>query len=159
MKIKWDLLVGSIILCHLPGIIGSIATMMNLGWYETLQKPWFTPPGIMISIIWLTLYTLMGISLYLVLNNNKISKIKMPMFYFGVQAFFNAFWSISFFGLHTIIFSFIVIICLISFSIIWLVSFALIDKRIYWLLMPYIIWLWIAASLNLCLIFLNPGVL
>jgi tryptophan-rich sensory protein len=38
-------------------------------WYPTLAKPDFSPPGGIFAPVWITLYFLMGISLYLIWIN------------------------------------------------------------------------------------------
>jgi len=57
----------AIMITNLAGVIGSIFTITGPGsWYASLAKPLFNPPGFIFALVWTTLYTLMGISLYLV---------------------------------------------------------------------------------------------
>jgi len=70
---------GSILLCELVGItgifIGKLAVNdVSLFWYEYLFKPAFTPSGLIYEGVWLFLCLLTGISLYLILNSEKINQ-------------------------------------------------------------------------------------
>jgi benzodiazapine receptor len=56
----------NLILCQLAGIIGSLFTTPSIPiWYASLKKPSFTPPNWLFSPAWITLFVLMGISLFL----------------------------------------------------------------------------------------------
>ena len=76
---KGDLfrLILSIIICQMAGIIGSALTAGSIAeWYPTLAKPSFTPPGSTIGLIWIILFTLMGVSLFFVGGNSQKSGSK-----------------------------------------------------------------------------------
>ena len=84
MKIKNVLLLfGSILISQLAGIIGSFATVSSVSsWYLTLEKPFFNPPSWVFGPVWTILYTMMGISFFLILlkrgekKNKKKKKYK-----------------------------------------------------------------------------------
>ena len=60
-------LILCIIICQALGSSGSVFTNMSVKtWYPTLVKPWFAPPDGLIPVVWIILFTLMGISLFLV---------------------------------------------------------------------------------------------
>ena len=67
--------VGLFIVCLLiPLGVGGIAFLLikdNLGIYDTLNLPFFAPPSNIFSIIWPILYTIMGVSLFLVIIHEK----------------------------------------------------------------------------------------
>lgn len=100
MKIKKPgLLLFCIFISQMAGVIGSAFTASSVTtWYTTLQKPSFNPPNWVFGPVWITLYTLMGISLYLVWVRGKKSEWQVKVFF--VQLVINALWSIIFFGLH-----------------------------------------------------------
>ena len=59
------------------GAIGGIATSTSIGsWYVTLNKPFFNPPNYLFGPVWTTLYILMGISFYLVIQSTKTTDRK-----------------------------------------------------------------------------------
>ena len=64
------LLIACIALSEAAGVIGSVWTRKGLGWFDSLRKPSFTPPGYLIGIIWTILFALMGISLFLVIDQS-----------------------------------------------------------------------------------------
>ena len=158
MKIKTTKLIVSIIICQSAGIVGSIFTSSSVQtWYTTLQKPSFTPPGWFIGTVWIILYTLMGISLYLVWNKGLRNKrVKNSLYLFGLQLILNAVWSLLFFGLRSPFLALIEIVFLwvaIAFTIL---KFYKISKTAGLLLIPYIVWVSVALMLNLSIWWLNP---
>jgi len=63
----------SLILCQLAGIVGSFFTRPAVAtWYQTLNKPTFSPPNWLFAPVWRSLYFLMGISLFLVWRRGDI---------------------------------------------------------------------------------------
>ena len=159
MKIKnIAKLIVAIVVCQMAGIVGSIFTVPAIPvWYESLQKPSFSPPNWLFGPAWLTLYTLMGISLYLVWKRGLENKnVKNSLFVFAVQLVLNAFWSYLFFGLQSPFFAFIEIIVLwvaIAFTIF---KFYKISRNVGLILIPYILWVSFALILNFYVWRLNP---
>ncbi len=149
-------LIGSLFLCFLPGIVGGFFTADNLYiWYDMLVKPSFNPPDWVFSPVWTMLYTLMGISLFLVLNSEKSGDRAQGIVFFTIQLVLNGLWSIVFFGMHQILGAFIVIILLLIFIILSIVKFYRISKPAAYLLVPYLLWVSFAAVLNFSLYQLN----
>jgi len=57
----------SLLLPQLTGLIGSFWTAPAITiWYATLIKPSFSPPNWIFAPVWITLYLMMGISIYLI---------------------------------------------------------------------------------------------
>jgi len=109
----------SIIICELAGVVGSVFTISQINkWYIHLNKPSFNPPNWIFGPVWTTLFVLMGISLYLVWQENK--KKKKAIIIFAVQLLLNILWSIIFFGMHLPLAAFVEIAFLWG-SIVWLV--------------------------------------
>jgi len=158
MKIKISKLVSAIVICQLAGLVGSILTSTSVQtWYVTLQKPSFTPPGWFIGTVWIILYTLMGISLYLVWNKGLRNKrVKNSLYLFGLQLILNAVWSFLFFGLRSPFLGLIEIVFLWVFIVLTILKFYKISRTAAWLLVPYIIWVSVALMLNFYIWGLNP---
>ena len=94
-------LIASLGISFSAAALGSIATTSNIPtWYAGLQKPFFNPPNWVFGPVWTVLYTLIGISMYLVWINDTRKPKKRAYIFFGLQMVLNAAWSIVFFGLH-----------------------------------------------------------
>ena len=146
----------AVLICQLAGIIGSFFTAGSVsGWYATLVRPEFSPPNWIFAPVWITLYTLMGISLYLVWKEKDKQNITPALLVFFAQLVLNSVWSIIFFGLQSPFHAFIIIIflwVLIAGSIYF---FYPISKTAAYLLIPYILWVSFAAILNYYIWVLN----
>jgi benzodiazapine receptor len=147
----------SIILCEGIGILGSIFTISSItGWYSHLNKPIFNPPNWIFGPVWTTLYLLIGVSLYLVLEKKLKKEKNIILFVFFLQLFLNFLWSVIFFGMHLPIVAFVEIFFLWG-SIVWLVvNFYKLSKSASLILVPYLCWVSFAAILNLTVAILNP---
>lgn len=139
----------------IPVIIGGIVGFIISGSidYNTLQKPFLSPPSIVFPIVWTILYILMGISFARLELNSKIDQDIKQIYY--LQLFVNALWSIFFFVLKWRLFSFIWILLLLTLIIIMIIKFYKKDKIAGLLQLPYLIWTLFATYLNLGVYLLN----
>src|SRR3989344_4009863 len=130
--------------------------IMDLSWYNTLNKPFFTPPSWWFGPAWTALYILMGISAYLVWKKGfKKKQIKEALKIFTIQLILNLFWSPIFFGAKQIFPALIVIIIMWIFILKTIRAFAKIDRIASYLLYPYIFWVSFATILNFSVWILN----
>ncbi|MEO8514819.1 MAG: TspO/MBR family protein [Ignavibacteria bacterium] len=150
-------LITSIIICQLAGFIGTIFTVDSISnWYNYLSKPSLNPPNWIFGPVWITLYTLMGISLYLVwIKGLGVQRNKNAFMLFLVQLVFNSLWSIVFFGLHQILPAVIVIVVLWLLIFACIFSFKPISQPAAYLLIPYLFWVSFASYLNISIYILN----
>ncbi|HHV23830.1 MAG TPA: tryptophan-rich sensory protein [Methanosarcina sp.] len=156
-RVNLSKLVVSILLCQFAGLIGSVFTASSLeNWYLFLEKPAFNPPAWVFFPAWVTLYTLMGISLYLVWEKGlQEQEVKKGMFIFGIQLGLNALWSILFFGLKSPYYAFVEIVLLWFAILLTILKFRKISKTASYLLFPYILWVSFAMLLNYYIWILN----
>ena len=156
-EIDWKKLILSIILCQFTGIIGSIATIPAIpSWYASLIKPPFNPPSWIFGPVWTILYTIMGISLYLIWQKGINKKqVKEAVKFFYLQLIFNSFWSIIFFGLKNPFAAFVEIIILLILIAFVIIKFYKINKIAAFLLVPYLIWSSFATLLTYNIWILN----
>jgi len=144
----------SIIICELAGVVGSVFTISQINkWYIHLNKPSFNPPNWIFGPVWTTLFVLMGISLYLVWQENK--KKKKAIIIFAVQLLLNILWSIIFFGMHSPSVAFFELLMLWFAIVFTIINFYRVSKIASLLLLPYILWVSFAGILNLFIWILN----
>ena len=157
MKKFW-IFIFAIIVSFIPGIIGVIFTPHGDSnvWYNALSKSVLTPSGWVFSVAWTILYLLLGIALFLVINNKKtrIDKSRAYWLFFG-QMILNTLWSYAFFGLHMAALALLVLVMLIVVSIYMALAFRPISKAASYLVWPYIIWMCFATYLNATIMVLN----
>lgn len=122
------------------GTLVGILTANNSN-VESILPPWIFP------VVWTILYILMGISSYLIYEDTK----EIPKIYI-IQLIFNLLWSFVFFTFNLKTLAFIWILLLIILVIIMIKDFLSKNKLAGYLQIPYLIWLLIAATLNLILI-------
>ena len=147
---KISKLIIAIIICQSAGIIGSLFTTQSIStWYDAIQKPTFTPPNWVFGPVWITLFTLMGISLYLVWEKGLRNKnVKSSLFVFFIQLVLNSLWSILFFGLQSPFYAFVEIIILWAAIAVTIIKFYKISRKAGLILVPYIMWVSVALMLN-----------
>lgn len=146
---KFIPVIVSIAIAQAAGIIGSVFTASSVRtWFETLAKPAWNPPSWLFGPVWITLYTLMGIAAYLVLQQRDVPGAKMALWVYGVHLVFNALWSILFFGLKNPGLAFAEIIVLLILIVVTTVLFWKINPAAGALMIPYIAWVSFATFLN-----------
>ncbi len=149
-------LIISVALAQTAGILGSIVTIDSIGtWYVGLGKPSFNPPNWIFGPVWTLLYTLMGISAWLLWSKRKQPEVRKILWLYGSHLAVNTLWSFVFFGWHRLDLAFLVIIILwtmIACLILLIKRYSLIAA---WLLLPYLLWVSFATLLNYSLWQLN----
>ena len=153
-------LLGSILLCELVGIAGSVFTSTSIAtWYPALAKPSFTPPNWLFAPVWTTLFFLMGISLYLILQskpkpaNRKFKK--WAIWAFGMQLALSFLWSAIFFGAHMVFLAFAEIMFLWIAIMATILFSRKVSGHAAGLLVPYLLWVTLASTLNFAIWLLN----
>ena len=137
-----------------PLIIGGLIGFLisNNMDYNTLNKPFLSPPSIIFPIVWSILYILIGYSYYYYRKYNN--DINLNIVYY-IQLILNFIWPILFFSLKLRLFSIFWLITLLITTIILLIQYKKYSKRSFYLTIPYIIWLIFALYLNIGVYILN----
>ena len=147
-------LLAFILLSLAAGALGSLSMGDGLSWYQTLTLPSWTPPSWVFGPVWTTLYVLMGSAAYLVSRSEKPGRV-FVLWFFVAHLVVNALWSITFFGLHEILLSTLVIVLLLFLIILLVAVFFRYSRTAGYLLLPYLLWVSYATTLNLGILFLN----
>ena len=98
MKINFKKLIGIVLITILVGSFFSFFTGTDI--YNKIERPFLSPPGIVFPIIWFVIYTLMGISLYIVLEENSLESDSALLIYI-IQLIVNT--VVKIIGLHILI--------------------------------------------------------
>ena len=126
-------------------------------WYDHLHKSPLTPPDNVFGIVWPILYTLMLISLVLLIINRTRNTPLMIRCYvvFGLQLIFNILWPIIFFGQRQIRWGLADLILTDIFTIVTIYFFYKVYPISAYLLIPYVLWILFATYLNLYIVIKN----
>ncbi|MDC1332209.1 tryptophan-rich sensory protein [Gammaproteobacteria bacterium] len=130
-------------------VIGSLANIFISSdtWYVDLVKSPLNPPSYIFGIVWPILYALMAFVSFR--SADKIWTLFIP------QLILNAAWSWMFFFMHAPLLALINISILIFLNQKILVILSNESKLLFWLYLPYVLWLSFAAFLNASIVFLN----
>jgi benzodiazapine receptor len=130
-------------------VIGSLANIFISSdtWYMDLVKSPLNPPSYVFGIVWPILYVLMAFVSFR--SADKIWALFIP------QLILNAAWSWMFFFMHAPLLALINISILIFLNQKILVILNNESRLLYWLYLPYVLWLAFAAFLNASIVFLN----
>ena len=130
-------------------VIGSLANIFinSDTWYVGLVKSPLNPPSFVFGIVWPILYALMAFVAFK--SADKIWKLFIP------QLILNAAWSWIFFYMHAPLLALINISILIFLNQKILVILNNESRLLFWLYLPYVLWLTFAAFLNASIVFLN----
>ncbi|MDZ7689525.1 MAG: TspO/MBR family protein [Halobacteriales archaeon] len=116
------------------------------GW---IDQPWFFPPGIVFPVVWTTLFTLMGVALFLVWREGtERPEVRAALVAFAVQFALNLAWTPVFFGLRRPDLGLVVIVLLFVAVAATVFAFDRVDRRAALLLLPYLVWVAFAGVLN-----------
>ncbi len=114
-------------------------------WYESLNKPRFTPPNWVFPVAWTTIYLLLAwVGYRLTLTPGSETVLAL----WAAQIALNTLWTPVFFGAHRIFAGMLII------TLLWLVVAAMVvlalrlDVITGLILFPYLAWLCVAAALN-----------
>lgn len=147
-------LIISIIVPLIVGFTSGFLTDPTSEWFLSLQGPFFQPPGWLISIVWTVLYILMGIALYFVWKKG-FSENKKPIALFSIQLAINFSWSFVFFTFQSL-WGGLIVMLIMLFFVVWTAwEFYKVSKKAGYLFIPYIVWIFIAMSVNIAFIILN----
>ena len=137
------------LLVILTSVIGSLANVYinSDDWYVNLVKSPLNPPSFVFGIVWPILYAIMAFVSFKMAD--KISNL------FIAQLIANAAWSWMFFYFHAPVIALVDIIVLIYLNQKILKILKGESTVLFYLYLPYLIWLSFAAFLNASIVFLN----
>lgn len=131
-------------------------TMTDLGpWYRSLIQPSWAPPDAAYGAAWTAIYMFTAIAGVTAWRSATDGKAEILIGLFALNGFLNIAWSLLFFKLHRPEWALVEVVAL------WLSIAVLIAYVAKWsrsgslLLVPYLLWVSFAATLNLAVVRLN----
>lgn len=151
---SYALLAALILLCLAVGWTGSLITIDQIPtWYQSLEKPAWTPPNWLFGPVWTTLYVLIGVAGWRVAPAHAPGHDAWGLWW--MQLALNAAWTPLFFGAHLLGVALVVIFALLI-TIVWFIRATWSRDRMASLLfVPYLAWIAYASSLNAGIWWLN----
>lgn len=148
-------LILSLIISLGTGVLSGLITREDTAaFFDTIEKAPLTPPAVVFPIVWTILFTLMGVSSYLVFRDKcKYGNVSLAIY--GMQLLFNFLWSIIFFKFEQLDIAFIWLVLLWLMVITMTTLFYQCNKTAALLQIPYIVWLTFAGYLNFAICVLN----
>jgi translocator protein len=133
-------------------------TLTDLGpWYQGLEKPDWQPPGPAFGIIWTAIFAMAAASGVLAWRSARDAAAREWVIgLFALNGFLNVLWSLLFFRLQRPDWALVEVGALWLSVLLPMVVFFRRSRLASLLLAPYLIWVSIAAFLNLEIVRLNP---
>lgn len=140
-----------LVACLLPplliGFIGGLFTNHSVTtWYQELAKPPFTPPDGIFFPVWTSLYLLMGLSCFLLVENKQFFGLNKYLYI--SQLIVNGSWTFLFFYLES------PTLGLLNICVLWVLIGLMIRSFVHsqpvagYLQIPYFLWVSFALYLN-----------
>ena len=153
---SWISLLWFVALCLGVEFAGGLLTSVSVrGWYLSIAKPSWTPPGWVFGPVWTVLYLTMAVSAWLVWRERKKARLRTPMMLFVAQLVLNLAWSAAFFTMQNPRLGCLVIVILWVLILGMIVEFREVRPLAGRLLLPYLGWVTFAAFLNFTIWRLN----
>jgi len=154
LKNKFISFILFFIITYSASFIGGMATIsFKEPWYSELIKSNYNPPDWIFAPVWTTLYLMMTLAIWFFWHSKN--RDMNTIYIYFIHIVFNTTWSIVFFGLHQILFAFIVLLILIFLIVILIIRFKRGNLVSYYLMIPYLLWTLYALFLNFNLLILN----
>jgi benzodiazapine receptor len=118
-------------------------------WYKALNKAPWTPPGWVFGFAWTTIMILYSIYLSRVFKSLPKEKFKLAVGLFIIQWILNVSWNPIFFVHHALVLGCVFIFFLIVVLLVFHVKHLKHRRIELVLILPYLLWLCVAFSLNL----------
>lgn len=149
-------LFGWLLLVFAAAAVGAIASVNAQAFYAQLLKPAWAPPAGIFGPVWSVLYSLMGLSAWLVWRSRP-SRAALVLFFAQLAA--NALWSWLFFAWHHGALATVEVLVLLALIVATIAAFWKSSRVAAVLLLPYVLWVAFASALTWSVWQANPGLL
>lgn len=122
-------------------------------WYDSLERPDWTPKNWVFPVVWTVLYIMIAFAGWLVFSAEGLG---LAMVIWGAQLVLNAAWSWLFFGMRRMDLALMDIGALLASIFAFMVAASMVSVLAAVLFVPYALWVMTAGYLNYRMIRLNP---
>ncbi len=137
----------------LVAVVSAVFSRLGDPWYQSLDKPFFTPPDWAFPVAWGIVYVCCMASVYLFLR--KGAGTDGHIWGYALIGLFNVMWSAVFFGANAATGGAIVLCILLAFVLLQIIGLMERSRASAWLLVPHVLWGLFAYALNIGIIFCN----
>ncbi|MET0964843.1 MAG: TspO/MBR family protein [Nakamurella sp.] len=153
---QWLVLAGLLAASFLVAFVGGLSSTSGVdGWYAAAAKPPWTPPNWLFGPVWTVLYTAMAVAAWLVWRRWGWQNAKPALLLYAAQLALNAIWTPLFFGAEMLWLGLAVIVALDVVLTQTMIAFFRKHRLAGALLVPYLLWVLYASSLNAGVAYLN----
>lgn len=155
-KQLWLSFFAFILLCALVELVGGAWTRESVGtWYPKLIKPSWTPPAWVFGPVWSCLYLMIAVSGWLLYRAEYSQQRRLALLFYSAQLVLNFAWPFLFFFLQSPLLGLIDIALLCLAVMLTIYKAWPLHRTAALLLVPYLLWVLYAASLNAGIWLLN----
>lgn len=122
-------------------------------WYKQLNKPTWVPPNWVFPVAWTSIYLLISFAGARVVN---MEGSQIALAFWALQIAVNTLWTPVFFGLRNLKGSLPIMAGLWLAVLGCLITFWQVDTLAGLAFVPYMVWVTVAAALNVAMVRLNP---
>lgn len=145
-----------VFIAEMVGILAGLFSQNATQMYGQLAiKPPLSPPGWLFPVVWSILYALMGVGAGLVTSKDGLADRSRGLNLMVAQLVVNFFWPLLFFNARAYGFAFLWLLLLLVLVVWMTLEFRKSSPLAAKLQIPYILWLFFAAYLNLAVWYLN----
>lgn len=134
-------------------LVGSLLTDANSIWYQNLAKPSQFMPRIAFPIVWSSNYILFFVVVFLILQRKQMDICTLVLLL--INGILQVLWSGVYFKAHSLLGGLVVIVFVLISAIFLEIKLYKIDKKYFWMLLIYPIWVSLATFLNAATWILN----
>ncbi len=146
-------LLALVVAVQAAGALGALTT--DALFYRELARPAWSPPGWLFGPVWVTLYTMIAVSIWLIWRSPTGPARRRALRWHLAQLALNAAWTPLFFGLHAVGVALIEIVILLGAIAMTIQAARHVARAAALLLVPYALWVGFATVLNASLWWLN----
>lgn len=137
-------------LCVIAYAVGSgFWVQTNSAWYLSLRRPPWQPPDFVFGLIWPYNFLMLGIAVYQLANRLPAIQVAIGIGSFAISVATALLWSYLFYARHEMWSAAWALVATAAITPILLTMVFRTADLLGWLLVPYQIWLVVAASLSL----------